>query len=169
MRLIEIRTRSTVSPRDDRVKNVYHLNTLICCLCQVMIGICWLWFVWIYFIFLFCNSCLLNAVAVGHEFMIVRNLNSNTTWTCPKAIHSTATKLHAFAAPCSRLRFVFFARQSDSHFYICIWINTIIGSMKRRNGDCGKSRKALKRNKSATEGIYWRYISCRHGCIHCWN
>lgn len=30
--------------------------------------------------------------------------------------------------------------------------------MKRRNGDCGKSRKALKRNKSATEGIYWRYI-----------
>jgi len=30
--------------------------------------------------------------------------------------------------------------------------------MKRRNGDCGKSRKALKRNKSATEGIYWRYM-----------
>ncbi|XP_025414813.1 macoilin-1 [Sipha flava] len=30
--------------------------------------------------------------------------------------------------------------------------------MKRRNGDCGKSRKALKRNKSATEGIYWSSV-----------
>ncbi|XP_050520452.1 macoilin-1 [Daktulosphaira vitifoliae] len=30
--------------------------------------------------------------------------------------------------------------------------------MKRRNGDCGKSRKALKRNKSSAEGIYWSLI-----------
>ncbi|VVC28957.1 Hypothetical protein CINCED_3A008640 [Cinara cedri] len=30
--------------------------------------------------------------------------------------------------------------------------------MKRRNGDCGKSRKALKRNKSATEGVYWSSV-----------
>jgi len=38
--------------------------------------------------------------------------------------------------------------------------------MKRRNGDCGKSRKALKRNKSATEGIYWRYmIAIGHNTI----
>jgi len=38
--------------------------------------------------------------------------------------------------------------------------------MKRRNGDCGKSRKALKRNKSATEGIYWRYtIANGHNTI----
>jgi len=30
--------------------------------------------------------------------------------------------------------------------------------MKRRNGDCGKSRKALKRNKTAAEGIYWSSV-----------
>lgn len=64
-------------------------------------------------------------------------------------------RYHCTIHPRIVLNYVFYT--SYSRFHICIWIN-IIGSMKRRNGDCGKSRKALKRNKSAAEGIYWRYL-----------
>lgn len=124
---------------------IYHPNILIFRLCQV-IRICWLWIVWIYF-----RTTFFFLIFVQY-FRLVSTRNIITIY-----IHDVKTeKVPLYHTPARTvLDYVFYT--SYSRFHICIWIQ-IIGSMKRRNGDCGKSRKALKRNKSAAEGIYWRYL-----------
>lgn len=131
------------------VKNIYHPNSLISRLCQVIrtfVGYDLYGFILERFFLLIFVICFLYRI---NNYDHRNSLNSITdmVWT---SITRHRTPEHG-----SWLRF----SNNLIHSYICIWTNIIIGSMKRRNGDCGKSRKALKRNKSATEGIYWRYSS----------